>query len=382
MRIMWMSVPPMVPTGYGTQTKLMIRALRDQGHEIAVACTTGTPMTTLVWDGIRLYPDSGYNGKYGTDMIKTHADRWGADVVISWLDAFAIPPEVANKLKWAAWTPVDSEPIMIRNVKALQACKWTMAPTHWGVRMLKEAGLVDTMFMPCAHDPNVFFPMTSVERSKEEFGKLIKRDLKGKFLVNVVSANAGGRKNFQAVFYAWKIFHALHPDAELYLHTDITGYFSGGNDLVEMAKTYGITDDSVFYVSQWEYNTGQLADDYLNLLYNASDCHLNCCYGEGFGLPIMDAQAAGCPTVVPDFAAASEVGLCKKITQGQMYSTVPGALQFMVDPADVVAQLEAVYSERKTVDRFDISKKTEPWRIENVVQEHLLPILEKMQKEM
>lgn len=381
MKILWHSVPPMIPTGYGTQTKLMLRALKEQGHELAVSCTTSVAASTLVWEGIRLFPDSGHISKYGMDMVKTHAERWGADVVISWLDAFSIPPAVASKLKWAAWVPVDSEPIMAKNIESLQSTKWQIAPTHWGVQMLKDAGFADAMYMPCAHDPNCFYPMTDINRSKEELGRVINRNLKGKFLVNVISANAGGRKNFQAIFQAWKVFQARHADANLYLHTDVTGYFNGGNDLIEMAKTYGINNDGVFFVTQWEYNTGQLSEDYLNLVYNASDVHLNCCYGEGFGLPIMDAQAAGCPTIVPDFAAATEVGLCYKIKKGQMYSTVPGALQFMVDPDAVVEQLELAYSERNSFDRFALSDRTEPWQIDNVVDQHLLPIIEKLEAE-
>lgn len=387
MKILWHSVLPLISTGYGTQTKLFVRQLKKLGHEVAISCSCGAPMTTMVWEGVRCFPDSGHVNKYGVDMVQTHAERWGADVVWSWLDAFVIPVDVAKKLNnWAAWVPVDSDPLMVKNIKPLEAVRWRIAPTRWGVKMLENAGLKDVMFLPCAHDPMVFYPMSDQPAAKKEFGRVIKKDLTGKFLVNVVSANSGGRKNFQAIFQAWKMFQATHPDALLYLHTDITGYFSGGSDLIEMAKTYGVENESICFVSQWEYDTGQLGDDYLNLLYNASDAHLNCCYGEGFGLPIMDAQAAGCPTVVPNFAAASEVGLCYKVKKGQMYSTVPGALQFMVDPDAVVEQLEMVYSYRDNPDnpehRHLIHEFTTPWQIDNVVEDNLIPILDRMGKEL
>jgi len=377
LKILWHSVPPMVPTGYGSQTKLLLRRFQQLGHEVAVSCVTGAPLTTLVWEGIKLFPDSGHHGKYGIDMVKTHADRWGADLVISWIDAFSIAPEIASKLNWCAWVPVDSDPMMVRNVKPLQACKWTMAPTNWGVKMLQDAGL-SPFLMPCAYDSRMFFPMGSVAEAKKEFGKLINKDLEGKFLVNVVSANAGGRKNYQAIFQAWKKFHEQQPDTLLYLHTDITGYFTGGNDLIEMAKLYGVKDGSVFYVTQWEYSTGQFGEDYLNLAYNASDVHLNCCYGEGFGLPIMEAQASGCPTIVPAFAAANEIGFYRKITKGNMYATVPGAFQFMVDPDDVVNQLHTAYVDRLSVDRKEISRRTIPWQIDNVVKNYWKPVLEQI----
>jgi glycosyltransferase involved in cell wall biosynthesis len=256
-----------------------------------------------------------------------------------------------------------------------------MAPTHWGVRMLEGAGIKNPMYLPCAHDPRQFYVMPSKEEARKKFSAVINKDLTDKYVVNVVSCNAGGRKNYQAIFHAWSIFSKSHPDAILYLHTDITGYFAGGNDLVEMCKAYGVHDESVIHCSQWEYATGQIGEDYLNLMYNATDLHLNCCYGEGFGLPIMDAQAAGCPTLVPDFAAASEVGQCMKISVGMPYMTVPKAMQFMVDPAAVAHGLEMAYSERHLVSRKEIAATTVPWQVDNVVSEYLVPVLARMEAE-
>ena len=386
---MWHSCKPTIASGYGTQTKIMVRALRKLGHEVAISCSCGTTMATELWDGIMCFPDSGHIGKYGMDVVQTHAQRWGADVVWSWLDAFVIPPDVATKLgNWAAWVPVDSEPVMVRNVKPLESVRWRMAPTKWGVRMLEDAGLKRVMLLPCAHDPAQFHA-TSHVAAKAEFGKVINKDLTGKYLVNVVSANSAERKNFQAIFAAWKLFSANHPEALLYLHTDVTGYFSAGQDLTALAKLYGVENDSVCFVSQWEYNTGQLGEDYLALMYNASDLHLNCCFGEGFGLPIMDAQACGCPTVVPDFAAAGEIGLCYKVRRGNRYSTVPGAFQLMVDPEAVASAMELAYYARRNMmeevnegieqhERNMLSKATAPWQVDNVVANHLMPILKQI----
>lgn len=356
--------------------KVLLESIQALGHEVAVSCVTGCTGTTLVWHGIKCFPDSGHITQHGTDMVKTHAKQWGADIVISWIDAFAIPPDVAAKHKWFAWVPVDSEPLMVRNVPTLKSCKWMAAPTKWGQRMLKEAGFPDALHIPCSHNPKDYHVIPGgLAEAKRELGKVIKRDLAGKFLVNVVSANCSGRKNFQAIFHAWKLFHDMYENSLLYLHTDITGYFQGGNDLVEMAKTYGVKDDSVFYVSQWEYNSGQIDEKYLNLVFNASDVHLNCCYGEGFGLPIMDAQAAGCPTIVPAFAAAKETGMCHKVTDGMMYATLPGAIQLMVNPEAVADALASVYNQQDNVDRQEISEATKHYQVQHVVEEYWKPVL-------
>lgn len=380
MRILWHSVNPLITTGYGTQTKLMIRQLKALGHEVAVSCTCGAPQTTMIWEGIKCFPDSGHLGQYGMDSIKMHVDRWGADIVISWLDAFVIPPEKAKKLNnWCAWVPVDSEPLMVKNVEPLKACRWTAAPTRWGVEMLKQAGLKDPMLLPCAHDPASFHPTGDLAEAKRLFGSVIKQDLSKYFLVNMVSANSASRKNFETAFAAWHIFSEKYRDALLYLHTDVTGYFSQGSDLVEMARAYKVDMSRVLFCSQWEYSTGQFGDDYLNMMYNASDAHLNCCLGEGFGLPIMDAQAAGCPTIVPEFAAAGEIGLCQHVCRGERRMTVPGAFQFMVAAEAVADHLEYLRNNRYTdTQRQALSEKTAPWRVDNVVTEHLIPMLDRI----
>jgi glycosyltransferase involved in cell wall biosynthesis len=361
----------------------MVRELKKLGHEVAISASVGACGVTELWHGIKVFPDSGHVGKYGMDSVKTHYKKWGADLVISWLDAFVIPPEIAKELNWAAWVPVDSEPLMIRNVDPLKATKWQFAPTKWGVGMLREAGFKNAMLLPCAHDPKVFHVLPDRMAARKEFGRLINLDLTGKYLINVVSCNAGGRKNFQANFCAWSIFKHMHPEAILYIHADITGYHTGGSDLVEMAKTYDVHDDRMIFVAQWEYNTGQIGQNYLNLLYNASDLHLNCCYGEGFGLPIMDAQAAGCPTVTPYFAAARETGLCYKVVEGEMYSTVPGAMQFMVSPEAVVNEMERAYTDRwQSEERLGLSLSTGPWQIDRVSSEFLGPLLKKIEGEL
>jgi len=384
MKILWHSVPPMIPSGYGTQTKLILPAIQKLGHEVAVSATVGMP-SIMTWGDITIFPDSGHTGKFGMDVVKAHAERWKADLVISWIDAHALSPVPIKDLNWAAWVPVDSSPLMADNIKPLLSTKWQLGPTNWSVKMLNDAGFKDAMLLPCMHDPNIFFPMMGVAEAKAAFGKRINRDVRNKFLVNVVSCNAGGRKNFQAVFQAWKAFHPTCPDALLYLHTDMTGYFTGGSDLIQMAKAYGLGNDSVIFVSQYDYNTGQIGMDYLNLVYNASDVHLNCCYGEGFGLPIMEAQACGCPTIVPDFAAATEVGQCSKVKKGTLYGTVPGAMQFMVDTDSVVRALEEEYG-RFLMGREDhrqrIHENTEPWQVENVAKNYLAPILKKIEGEL
>ncbi len=383
MKILWHSVKPTIGSGYGTQTALWAPALKAAGHDISIACSVGLFSSVEMWNGIKLYPHSNYAGNYGADIVAEHAKHADADIVWSWLDAFVLRPDECKKVNWVAWVPADSDPLMVRNVELLKACRFVVAPTLFGQRVIQEAGIPNVMYVPCAFDPNVYF-QSKEDRSalRERFGKLINRDLSGKFLVNVVAANSGKRKNFPAIFEAWKMFCVKHPDAILYLHTEITGKWADGENLAELMQLYGIDEDSVLFVNQYCYNTGQIGSDYLNLLYNASDVHLNTCVGEGFGLPIMDAQACGCPTIVPDFAGAGEIGFGLKITKGMKHPLVPGGLQFLVDPVAVTDALEIAYANRSLADwRNDIAEQAQSYSLEAVMEKYMKPVLEKIEGE-
>ena len=384
MKILWHSVKPTICSGYGTQTALWVQALKQAGHEMTVSCSTGLFSSVEMWQGIRLFPHSNHVGNYGADIVAEHATHLEVDIVWSWLDAFVLRPSEIKKVKWAAWVPVDSDPLMIRNTVPLKECKWVIGPTRFGQRVLREAGIVDPLYVPCAFDPMVMCPsFEDREELRKRFGNIIKKDLNGKFLVNVVAANSGERKNFPAIFAAWKKFSSKHSDAVLYLHTEVSGSWGQGENLSDMMKLYGVGNDSIIFVSQWHYNTGQIGNDYLNLLYNTSDVHLNTCVGEGFGLPIMDAQACGCPTIVPNFAAAGEIGFGLKVDKGVMRPLVPGGFQFLVDVDDTVEALEIAYS-RKGDEKWrdEMVEKSDDYKIGNVMEKYMIPALEEIKGEL
>lgn len=384
MKILWHSVKPTIPSGYGTQTALWTRALKAAGHDVLISCSCGLFSSVEVWNGIKLYPHSNHIGNYGTDIIAEHAKNLEPDIVWSWLDAFVLRPTEIKKVKWAAWVPVDSDPLMVRNILPLKECKWVIAPTRFALKVLRQAGINYPLYLPCAYDPSEMYQRTcGVAEAKRALSNVLKKDLNGKYLVNVVSANSGERKNFPAIFAVWKKFHALRPDSILYLHTEITGVWGEGENLAEMMKLYDVPDESVVVVNQWHYNTGQIGNDYLNLVYNASNVHLNTCVGEGFGLPIMDAQACGCPTIVPDFAAAGEIGFGLKVGKGVMRPLVPGGFQFMVDVDDVVAKLEGAYCRQDDIKwREEMALRAADYQLDNVMRRHMEPILERIKGEL
>src|SRR5690606_25909845 len=128
------------------------------------------------------------------------------------------------------------------------------------------------------------------------------------FIAMMNAANKGdpSRKGFREVLQAWRIFMEKRPagSAMLYLHTDAFG--RSGVPLLELAEQLGIAD-SVQFPDAYRYAIGTIPAGELALMYNSADVLLNPSMGEGFGVPLIEAQACGTPVIVTDFSAMREL---------------------------------------------------------------------------
>ena len=129
-----------------------------------------------------------------------------------------------------------------------------------------------------------------------------------RFVVGMNAANkAAGllhRKAFGENLMAFSIFCKKHPEAILYLHTDPIS--PHGWNLIALAETLGIHKDNLLLVDPITYRYG-IEQQELAGLYSAMDVLLATSYGEGFGVPTIEAQACGTPVIVSDFAASTEL---------------------------------------------------------------------------
>ena len=379
MKILWHSTKPNVPTGYGSQSKLFMEALCKRGYELTISCSSGlfgaVEMINIAGQQVKILPHTSRAGKYGTDIIEQHYKRFTPDLILSFIDCFIFDPEVCSRLPWVAWCPVDSDPIMSDNIKALKNMKAVLAPTMWGKKVIGQAGIQNVRYMPCAYSKKDFY-LTDKEEARKSFEKIFKVNLKGRKLVNVVSSNTGNRKNFPAIFEAWVSVLRNFPGALLYVHADPSGYFTGGNDLMEVMKIYNVDEKTVIFPPLWEYACGAMGTDFLNIVYNASDVHVNACYGEGFGIPIIEAQACGCPVVVPDFGGASEICKVGIKVSGNMINSVPGGKQIFVNVRQLAEGIETVLNIE--VNREVTSTSVEEYEINHVVEQYTIPIFKEV----
>jgi glycosyltransferase involved in cell wall biosynthesis len=165
------------------------------------------------------------------------------------------------------------------------------------------------------------------------------------FVVMVNAANKGdpSRKGLREVLLAWQQFISSQPQARLYLHTERFGVW--GVPLAALADQLGL-GQTVQFVDDYRYASGQISAADLNVAYNAADVLLNPALGEGFGVPILEAQAAGTPVIVTDFTAMSELCWAGWKIGGTRFMTPQNAYQMLPSVSAMVEALHAAYQQR------------------------------------
>jgi len=379
---------PGAPTGYGQQAQYLVERLVRHGVKTASLSNYGLEgrmekMKTKHGD-VSHYPRG--VAPYSQDVLTPwhehhraqhdpnlkHAimtlydvwvyNGWQSDVpVIAWvpLDHVTTPPGVAQFLKRDNVTPV------------------VMAP-H-GLEQLTGAG-IDAHYIPHSVDTKVFEPRQTVIGF--DGARVSSREFLGvdddKFLVTMVSANkANGivhRKGFAEALLGFSLFHKEHPDSHLYLHADPSPA-TGGFDLGVLVRTSGIPASAVTFANRDQLRVGYTQEQ-LAGIYTASDVLLATSYGEGFGVPTIEAQSCGVRVVASGWAASKDlVSADSWLVDGQVFWDEPQKAYFQIpNIASIVTALSEAYeaprgfstASRKFALQFDV---------ETVWDEYWLPFL-------
>lgn len=302
MRIMWWSNAPWVASGYGVQTKLFVPRLAAAGHRVAVCANAGLQAGTIEWEGIRVFPG---HGAIGNEVVGLHSRSWEADVTISLIDAWVVRPEsfAQTGMRWVPWFPVDSDPVQPMVLAAVRGSRDSIVFSRFAERVCHAAGLTP-FYVPHGVDSKVYRPGDRAE------ARAILGCPRDKFLLGMVAANRGfpSRKSIPQVLQAFSRFAQRHEDAILYLHMP-KGDESWGErnamHLVPLIEHLRIRD-RIIMADEYNLLLG-FPDSYMATVYNAMDGLLAPSMGEGFGVPILEAQACGCPVVVGDWTSMGEL---------------------------------------------------------------------------
>lgn len=386
MKILWQSNAVWSTSGYGIQTGIFAPALLQAGHDIKVAAYYGLQGSPLIRDGILHLPP--LQDPYLNDIIESHMLETHSELLITFMDIWVLNPDVYGGLPWCPWVPIDSEPMLPGTLRALKASKWIWAMSRWAEELIHKVGLEQkTFYVPLATNTDDFKPINRAE-ARAKLAKTWQRDDldENKFLVVMCSANVGmqSRKGFFEAFSAFAELAKQHEDALLYCHSDPLGLY--GEELDKVMELVGLDPKRVIFPNLYRYQQGMLNTTYLNTVYNAGDVFLHASHGGGFEIPLVEAQAAGCPVICTAKTAMTELIFGGyPVTKTTPFMFAPGALQFLPDIDDLVRGLEWFYWKWQSKDeraRTVAHERAMAYDYRRVLVTYMQPALEEMAEDL
>jgi len=327
LKILVVSNAPWTHTGYGVQTKGLIEHMLKFGHEIAVLGFHGLTGNAIEWRGIPVYPARRH--KFGQDVVGYYAQHFDADIVITLIDLWVIKSDMRQRCgnrPWVAWFPLDGQPAVNSvTIERARAADYPVCFSKFALGWAERMGL-ECDYIPLGVDCEIFKPGDQMA-ARARLGLPLDR-----FMVTMVAANKGypARKSFGEALEAFSRFRASNTSAMLYLHTNEQP--DGGGILFdELFDALGVPSSARAIVPPGEYAVGIPPAD-LATIYQASDVLLAPSTGEGFGLPIAEAQACGCPVITQRWTAMPELVKNGIVVEPKQRFWVPSLNQWAAIP--------------------------------------------------
>lgn len=378
MRILWHSTSPMASSGYGVVTKEIIQRLKAMGHFVRVG-TKHEDHGWYKWNGFEVF--EGTDTFFINQMIKDE----DFDYIVTLWDIWLLNGKRQYpKKKWVAYIPIDTEWISKVLAKVCLNTGVQIAMSRHGERELRSIKL-NPFYAPHGIDTEVFKPNPdSREAFRDELGLTEEH-----FVIGSVGLNYGDdRKGYILLMQAFKEFHKQHPKSVLYLHSlaNERNARSGFINYHKIALNLGI-DKALIWPPQLDYVLNRIDANWLAEIYNGFDVFCLPTKGEGFGLPIIEAQACGVPVILTNTTSCPE--LCKagwliEMTDDDKRWLPNETWRLEAKPSAILKSLEGAYSIWKS-GGFDFMRKEARQKIleyswDNVWEKHWLPIFKELEK--
>ena len=405
-RILWHSNFPGAHSGYGSQTRQVGRRLAQAGHDVSFSANDGTRGDRL-WEGHRVYGSG--TDRYSRDTVAEDIARSGADWTITLFDPWVytdasvdmVDPFRGND-RVMGWVPVDHYPIPPSMMPWVQAHP-VIAMSRFGYNALREASALleadgkpglTVHYAPHAIE-SVFRPTPVAPGFGAPFRKVIGLP-DGAYLVGIVAANTGStvydRKGFGDMLQAAVGFMAERPDVHLYLHTLQHGH--QGINLPMLLRVLGADPARIIWADQYLLKKAAIRDEDMAAIYSSFDVLLAPSRGEGFGLPVIEAQACGVPVIVSNWTAQAELvgepwsiehSGAQRWPSGWMVSVQPDYddkhASFYGKPnvVEILAALQEAHARRGDPELREAAlAKAAPYAADAVFATHWRPILAEM----
>ena len=353
MHVLWISDSPDTPSGFGNVTRFVCEGLARRGHRVSILGWQTHEVST--WNGCQVYPMGA--DPMGSDALFAFLMRYRPDVVVALADVWWLPffsaPHVRRQMEltdtpWAQYFPVDGnterEQLPPSWTELLREVDVPIAMSQYGRRIANRCG-IECEYIPHGVDLDLFCPPRDREEAKARIGA------PGKFIVLSDSRNQP-RKMLPRLLEAFARFAADRRDVLLHLHTDPddeftqSGYYS--YDVRADVRHLGIEAQVRFSSGLTMKKGGGLPLAELAAYYQAADVHLLASSGEGFGLPTLQAAAAGAVPMASAYSASLELveGHGEAIAIAEWTENEFGIRRALIDVEDAADKLARYHQDR------------------------------------
>ena len=372
--ILFHAPAPWSASGYGTQTAIWSQKLKEMGHEVVLSSFYGLAGTVMEWAGMPVLP--GFGSGYCSPSLQQHAKHVNPDLVLTLGDVWVLDPKVLAGLPVAHWLPSDCRPMSSVDRAVVEAAgPELIAMSRFGQERFKAAGLA-SHYVPHGIPMDVFTPPQDRAALRDRHG--IGPDT---FVIGVNAANNDAiRKAAPEMMLAFARFLKDRPDSVLALHTGI--HQDGGQDLEAVAENLGITDRCMV-ADQYRYTAGLVSAGDMNDWYGCLDVLCAATYAEGFGLPIVEAMAAGVPVITTRCSSMEELNPDGISVDGEpFWNGVHKAWWIRPSVGGMYRAFMQSWEERGDVDPVKLRDSVAQYDVPAVAENHMRPtvdlLLEKM----
>ena len=341
MKVLFISDAPWLNTGYATVTRHLLPILAGE-HEVILLPFAGSVQGGFSREvmGVEVLPTF-----TSVHDIAFWLFRLECDVAVVLKDPYAVPGIQALPVFHIMYSPIAEEPVPGEWMDIASNAIRVWIPSMWGVEQYTRSGgdRSKVRYLPHGVSTDTYKPILDTPR-EELRAKLNPRLRDVDVVIGLVAVNRQ-RKLIPNQLEAIKVFMERNPDLKvgIYLHTSITPDGPHGGWLLDaVVKTMGL-EGKVVFPEQHYYRLG-FSEAEMNLVYNALDVLLELST-EGFGLPILEAESAGCPVITLDHGAGPEInflGLNCRVS-ARCY-TVRGSWWGIPDPYHAAELIERALS--------------------------------------
>jgi glycosyltransferase involved in cell wall biosynthesis len=318
-----------------------------------------------------------------------------ADMLITLKEPWVFNKLYRLALNFCPYVPLDHSPPSLAITQRLQTAFRVLVPTRFAQAELRAAGIGNTVYVPHGVNTEVYRPLEDRAACRRAF--FLPED---DFVVGVLAMNRV-RKTIPTMLRGYKRFIESNRDVKTHmmLWTNVSptgppeesvGIQDIGVNLLPEIMSLGLGEavrwpnwaevEEMGGLPEWSPEGGWN----LVRLYNCFDVLLLCSGGEGFGMPLIEAQACGVPVVATDYAGGAELvgaGLPVPFSD-YMVINAPGTRYALADVDRMAEALTKVMN----ADRARLARKARAfaerydWKV--VMDRYWRPFLEESELEL